>query len=227
MTLKKVADQIATLAAQQLAELGLSIVMVPSEDPDLEDHSIEFRDARGRTHAVRVQVNSHSPSLTNCSLSIEHVELKPIDGTRFTYAESGWAHAGLRRASTESTVEQIVTAIKANNWFVAADDLEAGVLADFRWKTVIPKLRDHFFDGEVRLSRSTPAARIDTIEILHDGEVTAKAAFTGQAVIRVSYPTLAGDERVLEYNGLARFEEKIDKDLGGNPTSAVALGPRV
>jgi hypothetical protein len=227
MTLRHVADQIAALAVTELAQLGLTVVMDPSDDPSLEDHSIEFRDTSGRTHAVRVQVDSNSPSLANSSLSIEHVELKPIEGTRYSCAGSGWAHAGLARASTERTVEQIITAIKANNWFVAVDDLEAGILCDFRWKTVIPKLRENFFDGEARLSRSASGSPVDTVEILHDGEVTAKAVFVGQAVIRVSYPTLAGDERLLEYVGLNKFQENIDKDVGGNPSPATASGPQV
>lgn len=227
MTLQKVVTDIQDLARQQLAALGLTVVPETSDDPSLEDHSVKFRDARGRAHAVSVQVNSYSPSLTKSSLSIEHVELKPIEDTRFSCMKSGWSHERLRSNSSAGRVEEIIAAIRANNWFVPIDDLEAGIVTDFRWETVIPKMREHFFDGDVRLSSSTAGAALDIVEILNDGKVTAKAAFTGQAIIRISYDTLAGEERVLEYNGLARFEENIDKDLGGTPTHTMASGPRM
>jgi hypothetical protein len=47
------------------------------------------------------------------------------------------------------------------------------------------------------------------------------------AIIEVSYCTLAGDERVFRYNGLVRFNENIDKDIGGNATPTPITGPRI
>jgi hypothetical protein len=227
MTLRRVVTEIETLAGPQLAKLGLTVVPSQSADPSSEDHSIEFRDARGRAHGVSVQVNSYSPSLGNSLLSIERVELKPIEGTRFSCVKSGWAHAELRSRTPAGRVKEVLAAIGANNWFLPVDDIEAGIVTDFRWEKIIPKMREHFFDGDVRMSSSVVGGPVDTVEIIHDGKATAKAAFTGQAVIRVSYDTLAGDERVLEYVGLARFEENIDKDFGGSPAPTSVNGPRV
>lgn len=227
MTLQTIATDIANIAANQLAEMGLTVVPVSSDDPSLEDHSIEFRDARGRAHGVSVQVNSYSPSLANSSLSIQHVELKPIEGTRYSGTSFGWAHAELGSNSRAGRIEEIVAAIRANNWFVPIDDLDAGIVTDFRMGTIVPKLREHFFDGEVRLSRSAAGAAVDTIEILDGNTVAAKATFEGQARIRVSYTTVAGDVRDLEYRSLNAFEEAIDRDLGGTPAPTAGGGPRI
>ncbi|MCS4089251.1 hypothetical protein [Rhizobium sp. BK176] len=227
MSLQRVAAQIEFLAGPKLAELGLTLVLHPSENPASEDHSILFTDARARAHAVSVQVDSNSPSLANSSLSIEHVELKPIEGTPLSCVKSGWAHAELRSNTIGGRVEEILRAIGANNWFIPVDDVEAGIVTDFRWEKIIPKMREHFFDGEVKLSSSVVGQPSDTVEIIHGGKTTAKAALAGQAVIRVSYETLAGDERVLEYVGLAKFEANIDKDLGGRPASTAGIGPRI
>ncbi|MCZ7860952.1 hypothetical protein O9X98_06000 [Agrobacterium salinitolerans] len=227
MTLQTLVTDITTIAANQLAEMGLTVVPVPSDDPSLEDHSIEFRDARGRAHGVSLQVNSHSASWANTSLSIQHVELKPIEGTRYTGTSFGWEHAELRSNSRAGRIDEIVASIRAHNWFVPIDDLDAGIVNDFRMGTIIPKLREHFFDGEVRLSRSAEGTDVDTIEILDGDTVTAKATFEGPARIRVSYATLAGDERVLEYRSLNAFSEDIDRDLGGKPAPTAASGPRI
>lgn len=221
MTLRTIAENITGFAGEELTRLGLTVVPVPSQDESTEDHSIEFRDANGREHAVSVQVNSYSPSWSNASLTIRHVEMKPIKDTRYSCASLGWVFSELRSNSRTGRIDEIIAAIRAHNWFMPMDDIEAGILTDFRMEKVIPKMREHFFDGEVRLSRSGADTSVDTVEIIgNDGEVDAKAAFVGQAIIRVTYRTLAGDERVLDYNGLSAFEEKIDRDLGGNPAPA-------
>ncbi|MCV9964188.1 hypothetical protein OIU34_20090 [Pararhizobium sp. BT-229] len=226
MTLRTIAENITGFAGEELARLGLTVVPAPSQDESTEDHSIEFRDGNDREHAVSVQVNSYAPSWSNVSLTIRHVEMKPIDGTRYSCASLGWVFSELRSNSRTGRIEEIMTAIKAHNWFMPVDDLDAGILTDFRMEKVIPKLREHFFDGEVRLSRSGANTAVDTVEILdNDGEVAAKAVFEAPATIRVIYATLAGDERVLAYNGMAAFEERIDRDLGGTP--ARTAGPRV
>jgi hypothetical protein len=226
MTLQIIANDIADFAVEQLTELGLAVVSVPSDDPSIEDHAIEFRNASGLAHAVSVQVSSYSPSFARTSLSIKHVATRPIEGTDFTYASLGWQHSEMQSKSRAGRIGEIVAAIRANNWFVPVDDLASGIVTDFRMETIIPKLREHF-DGPVRLSQSATDGAIDTIEILDDDKVVAKTAFVGQAVIRLSYATLAGDERIIDYKSLNAFDEAIDRDLGGNPAPSAASGPRV
>lgn len=226
MTLQTIAENIAGFAAEQLAQSGLTVVPVPSEDPS-EDHAIEFRDGNGRVHAVSVQVNSLAPSWANSSLTITHVAMEAIEGTRYSSASPAWSFIELRSNSRTGRIEEIMAAIAANNWFVPVDDLEAGIVTDFRMKSVVPKLMEHF-DGEVRLSRSGADTDVDNIEIVEVGrEVGVRAALIGPAQIHVTYTTLAGDERVLDYDCLVAFEKAVDRDLGGRPAQSNGIGPGV
>jgi hypothetical protein len=223
MTLHNIAQNITDIAGEELTKLGLIVVPVSSQDASAEDHAIEFRDANGREHAVSIQVNSYAPSWSNTSLTIRHVEMNEIEGTRYSAASIGWAFTELNSDSLEGRINEVIAAIKSHNWLMPIDDIDAGIVTDFRWETVIPKIKELCFDGDVRLSTSGATSSVDTVEIIgDDGVVDAKAVFEGEAIIRVSYRTLAGDERILEYNGLAAFEENIDRDLGGNriPTAS-------
>lgn len=227
MTLQTIASDIEGFAAEELARLGLKVVASPSQDPMGEDDAIEFQDGQGRTHAVSIQVSSLSPSWARSSMSIRHTELKPIAGSRFSFAEMGWEHREFRSNSRVGRIEEVFAAITAHNQFLPVDDLQNGIVTDFRMESVIPKLLEHF-DGEVRLSRSGADTDVDTIEIVaHDDKVVANLTFVGRSGIRLTYATLAGDERVLDYGWLTAFQEAIDRDLGATPALLNTGGPRI
>lgn len=225
MTFQQLVADIQAEAGQRLRELGLTVFPITAKFPGAEDHGIEFRDEVGRSHAVNVNVSSQYPTLDNATIAIEHVSLQPVEGTRFSCVKSGWSYQGLPFGSPSKKIDHILTVIREHNRFVPNDDLEAGIVKDFRWASVIPAMRKQFFDGEVRMGRSKPGGPYDFVEILHGNEVSAKAAFDGGATIRVTYETICGDDRVLEYNGLVRFNENLGRDIGGIVPSETH-GPR-
>ncbi len=227
MTLQTIASDIEGFAAEELARFGLKVVASPSEDPMGEDDAIEFHDGQGRTHAVSIQVSSLSPSWARSSMSIRHTELKPIAGSRFSFAEMGWEHREFRSNSRVGRIEEVFSAITAHNQFLPVDDLENGIVTDFRMESVIPKLLEHF-DGEVRLSRSGADTDVDTIEIVgRDDKVVASVVFTGQSEIRLTCTAPDGDDRVLHYGWLTAFQDAVDGDLGATPALPNTGGPRI
>lgn len=224
MTLQTILADIENIAAAKLAALGLKAVAAPTVDPMSEDHAIEFRDARDRVHAVKVQVHSYAPSWSSSSMVITHVEMKPIADTSLSYAETGWSHPQFESTSITGRIKELLTAISDHNWFEPEDDIEAGVVTDFRMETVIPKLLETF-EGDVRLSRTAAEGPVDTVEIVsEEGTVEATLRFSGPSDISLVYRTILGNYRTLEYDCLNSFDQAIDTDLGRRPSNGPASG---
>jgi hypothetical protein len=224
MTLQTILADIENIAATKLAALGLKAVANPTDDPMSEDHAIEFRDARDRVHAVRLQVNSYAPSWSSSSMVVTHIEMKPIAGTTLFYAEPGWSHPQFESTSVAGRIKELLTAIADHNWFEPEDDVVAGVVTDFRMETVIPKLLETF-EGDIKLSRTAAEGPVDTVEIVDEGgNVEATLRFSGPSDITLAYRTILGNDRTIKYDCLKSFNQAIDADLGRRPANGPGNG---
>lgn len=231
MTLEKIAHDIRGFGHEWLEKFGLTVVPVESDDPESTDHAISFRDAAGLEHVVSVQVSALSPAWKNTSMTVEHTTLDQIEGTDFKLASAEWFHHGFQTNSRVQRVEEIMEMIAAHNRFTPVDDLDAGIVTDTRIPKIIARLRTIFGEdeqGSIRLKASSGNGACDTIELLSKSDVLDfRVEFHGRSGIRVTYPTLAGDTRVLEYDHLGAFNRDFDKDIGCSRRSAPASEMRL
>nr|WP_250808422.1 hypothetical protein [Neorhizobium tomejilense] len=224
MTLNSIVRDIDRYGRSKLDMLGLTVHAVESQFADTEDHSVEFRDAAGRVHAVSLTVSSLAPSWNSVSLSRQHFDLNDLPGTDVKCVKLGFSFPDLESATPGAKVAELLTYLRDNWSFAVIDDPEnARTVTDSRFIRVLPLLMERF-DNEVRFERSAPGGRVDIVKLVDD---TGKASLTVQLGMGHVWITYEEDdeEKKLHYRTFPEFEDNFPNDMPVNPVGRQG-GPR-
>jgi hypothetical protein len=225
MSLTSLINDLNLTASDRLSNLGLTAMVLPSIDPAVHDHVVIFKNSQGRQHGVSLLgAVSQGATWDNVTLRVSKVKLDPIEGTSVVAAYPLFQYFDLAGRSTIEKIWEVIGHIEANNFLAARDDLDAGIVADRRFKPVVERLLEHF-DGDVVFRRSRENPAFDTVDIVSGDNIVATAVL-GAGQIDVTYPNSAGVERQFTYRSVVQFENRIGSDTENRSAPTIGLGRR-
>jgi hypothetical protein len=142
MTLQKIADDIAIEIGSELDKRGLTLVIVPSNRPHIENHMLEFHDGHGRRLNLRVQVDARTPSWERCSVTIDRIERAELGTTGFTFeGVVGTRIRSLKPDASGTATKDLLSKLSDDLVVICPlDSLEARTLTDYRFVEVVAML---------------------------------------------------------------------------------------
>jgi hypothetical protein len=142
MTLQKIAEDIAAEIGSELANRGLTPVIVPSKRPQTENHMIEFHDDHGRRLNLRVQIDARTPSWDRCAVTIDRIERAELGTTGFAFeGVVGTRIRSLKPDASGTATSDLLS--KLSDDLVAIcplDSPEAKTVTDYRFVEVVAML---------------------------------------------------------------------------------------